>query len=250
MTFILIILLGWVSGWLVNYLTDVLPATRSFSRPTCPKCGQRLGWGDYLLYRNCGSCGARRGWRSLITQAVLTVGVLLLWFLSQNPAYHPVPFWLGYLILIYLAVVLIIDLEHRLILHQVSLFGAVLGLVTGIYLHQLIPTLLGGVAGFGVMLLFYFLGELYIRIRSKRTGLPSDEVALGFGDVNLSGILGLMLGWPKIVLGLFIGVIAGGLISLIIILGMLLAKRYKAFTAIPYAPFLILSAFLILFIIR
>jgi len=44
-------------------------------------------------------------------------------------------------------------------------------------------------------------------------------------------------------------VLAGGLISLFIIVGMLIAKKYKAFTAIPYAPFLILSALYLLYIL-
>ncbi len=92
------------------------------------------------------------------------------------------------------------------------------------------------------MLVFYFGGELYIKHMSKKRGLAADEVALGFGDVNLSGILGLLLGWRAIFACLFFAILAGGLVGLVITLGMLIAKKYKAFTAIPYAPFLILSA--------
>jgi leader peptidase (prepilin peptidase)/N-methyltransferase len=145
--------------------------------------------------------------------------------------------------------VFVIDLEHRLILHPVSLVGALLALVIGIYLHGIVITLIGGAVGFGVMLAFYFIGELYVRYMSKKRGISTDEVALGFGDVNLSGILGLLLGWPLISAGLLFAVLAGGLISLFIILGMLIAKKYKAFTAIPYAPFLILSALYLLYIL-
>jgi len=49
--------------------------------------------------------------------------------------------------------------------------------------------------------------------------------------------------------GLLFAVLAGGLISLFIILGMLIAKKYRAFTAIPYAPFLILGTVYILYIL-
>jgi len=35
--------------------------------------------------------------------------------------------------------------------------------------------------------------------------METDEVALGFGDVNLAGIMGLLLGWPGITAGLVIG---------------------------------------------
>jgi leader peptidase (prepilin peptidase)/N-methyltransferase len=239
------LLVGWLSGWLVNYLADVLPVTRSFSRPACPNCQTPYPWGHYLLFHNCSTCGTPRKWRPLVIQAVLTVVAVLLW-VYPRPGF---PFALAFILFIFLSLVFVIDLEHRLILHPVSLVGALLALGTGIYLHGIVATLIGGAVGFGIMLAFYFVGELYVRYMSKKRGISTDEVALGFGDVNLSGILGLLLGWPLISAGLLFAVLAGGLISLFIILGMLIAKKYKAFTAIPYAPFLILSALYLLYII-
>ena len=182
----------------------------------------------------------------------MTIAPVLLW-IFPNPR---LPFPLAFLLLVYLAVVLVIDLEHRLILHPVSLVGAVLGLGIGIRLNSygttlttgIVNSLLGGAFGFGVMLVFYFIGEAYVRYMSKKRGLSSDEVALGFGDVNLSGILGLLLGWPAIIVGLFFAILAGGLVSLVIVIRMLISKNYKAFTAIPYAPFLILGALFLIYL--
>lgn len=249
----LILVLGWLLGWLVNYLADILPATRKLGRPTCPKCQAEFSWADYLLLQKCRKCGQRRSARTYIVQFVLAAAPGLLWLLPREGF----PFWLAVPVLAYLTLVMVTDLEHRVILHPVSLFGAVLGLVTGLVLRGtesftrgLISTLLGGAAGFGIMLALYFLGEAYVRFMAKRKGMKTDEVALGFGDVNLSGVLGLMLGWPAITVGLFIAVMAGGAISLLIILGMLLSKKYKAFTAIPYAPFLILSTIWLLYLVK
>ncbi|MGD0877721.1 MAG: prepilin peptidase [Anaerolineales bacterium] len=242
---ILPILVGWLAGWLVNYLADVLPVTRSFSRPVCPHCQAPYRWGGYLFFHPCITCGTPRKVRSFVMQAVLTITPVLLWIFP-----HPrFPFILAFILFIYLCLVFVIDLEHRLILHPVSLFGALLALGIGSYLHGIGSTLIGGVVGFGIMLVFYLIGEVYVRYMSKKRGISTDEVALGFGDVNLSGILGLLLGWPLISIGLLFAVLAGGLISLIIILGMLIAKNYKSFTAIPYAPFLILSALYLLYIL-
>jgi len=111
----------------------------------------------------------------------------------------------------------------------------------------LVDTLIGGTFGFGSMLVFYFVGEWYVRRMSKKRKLFPNEVALGFGDVNLAGIIGLLLGWPAIVAGLFLAIFAGGLVSLGIVIGMLILKKYKASTAIPYAPFLILGAIYLLY---
>jgi leader peptidase (prepilin peptidase) / N-methyltransferase len=253
MDFLLVIplILGWLSGWLVNILADALPFTHKISRPVCPACQTKYGWADTLLFRNCTNCGKRRGPRTIIVQAVMTVAPVLIW-IFPGPT---LPFPLAFLLLVYLAVVLVIDLEHRLILHPVSVVGAVLGLGIGIFLRSkqsisygITSTLLGGAVGFGIMLVFYFLGELFVKRMSKKRGLSSEEVALGFGDVNLSGILGLLLGWRGIIVCLFIAILVGGLVSLVSILGMLITKKYKAFTAIPYAPFLILSAIYFLFL--
>jgi leader peptidase (prepilin peptidase)/N-methyltransferase len=72
-------------------------------------------------------------------------------------------------------------------------------------------------------------------------------VALGFGDVNLSGVLGLLLGWPAILVGLLLAVLLAGIVSLIYLIIMLALRRYRLFTALPYGPFLIAGAGLIIF---
>jgi leader peptidase (prepilin peptidase)/N-methyltransferase len=189
--------------------------------------------------------------RAIVVQAVLTVVTFLLW-ISPRPGFPFVP---AFALFSYLMLVLVIDFEHHLILHQVSLFGALMGLGIGLYLHSrdsilygITTTLLGGAVGFGIMLVFYLVGEWYIRYMSTKRGMFTEEVALGFGDVNLSGILGLLLGWPAITTGLLFAVLAGGLVSLFLIVRMLLTKKYKAFTAVPYAPFLILSVLYLLYL--
>ncbi len=246
---ILPLLFGWLGGCLVNYLADVLPVTRSFSRPVCPHCETRPTALDYLLLRRCNQCGAPRPLRAWLTQILIPVISLLLWLFPRP--YLPYP--LALTLILYFSVVAIIDIEYRAILHPVSLFGAVLTLGAGIYLRGgenllrgILATLIGGAMGFIIMLAFYWLGAAYVRRIAKKKGLPEDEVALGFGDVNLAGILGFLLGWPAILSGLFFAILAGGLVSMLIILGMVLAKRYRAFIAIPYAPFLILGALYLL----
>ncbi len=153
----------------------------------------------------------------------------------------------GWVLWLYFAVVAVIDLEHRLILHPISWTGAALGLGLGFWQHGILDTLLGGAAGYGAMFALYLLGDLFARWMARRRGEELDEVALGFGDVNLMGVIGLILGWPGIVAGLLLGIIIGGTGSFLYLLGMLLFRRYKVFTAIPYGPFLITAALLLLF---
>jgi leader peptidase (prepilin peptidase)/N-methyltransferase len=237
------VILGVLAGYIVNYVSDVLPVTRRLSQPTCANCGETLDWKDYLLLQACHSCGQKRKKRTYSVLVILLAATLYIWFAPPSK----IGFWLGYILLIYLGVVFIIDLEHRLIMHPVSYAGAVLGLGIGVYAHGLVLTLIGGAFGFGVMLLLYYLGEVFSRYMAKRRGQEIDEVALGFGDVNLCGITGLLLGWPVILAGLLFTIFAGGLGSIIVIVYMLIRKRYEAFTPIPYAPFLILSVLFYLY---
>ncbi len=76
----------------------------------------------------------------------------------------------------------------------------------------------------------------------SRRGQLADDVALGFGDVNLAGVLGLMLGFPLIIYGLIISVFVAGFISLVYIILKAIMRQYQAFMAIPYGPFLVIGA--------
>ncbi len=157
-------------------------------------------------------------------------------------------FWIGWIWVMYFALVIVIDIEHRLILHPVSLFGALLGLVTGWINHGFWFTLLGGTAGFGIMLGLYFLGILFVRLMSRIRNQEIDEIALGFGDVNLSGVIGLLLGWPGVLVGLVGAIILGGIVSGFYLVWQALNKKYQAFSALPYGPFLALGAMFLLFL--
>jgi leader peptidase (prepilin peptidase)/N-methyltransferase len=242
MEYLGIALLGLLGGWLVNYLGDVLPATRHFTRPACPSCNTASAIPDYLSLRPCRACGHKRSLRTYITQAILLAAAFYLWL---DPSSR-LGFWLAYILLVFLAVVFVIDVEHRLILHPVSLTGAVLGLGIGIYLHGVSSTLIGGAVGFGSMGVLYYFGEVFARYMSKRRGELIED-ALGFGDVNLAGIVGLLLGWPLVIFGLLFAILVGGAFSLLLVIGMMIRRKYQAFTAIPYAPFLILSVIYALF---
>lgn len=239
-----VFLLGGLAGALVNYLADILPLTRRFIHaPLCVYCHEPVPWRQYLLYRRCPQCGKRRSLRTWIVQAAFPLALLLFW-LQPNARLN---FWIGAGLIVYLGLVTVTDIEYRVILTPVSAVGALIGFAIGWALHGPWATLLGGVAGFGLMLLLYYGGELFARWVSKLRGQEIEEVALGFGDVNLGGILGLILGWPGITAGLLLGILIGGLAGVVYLVAARICGRYRAFSAIPYAPFLILGAALLLF---
>ena len=210
----LLLLLGFAAGGLVNFLADRLPPE--------PRPNRFRAW--LVLWAGAG-IGLSLGLISVSINPYLALGILA-----------------------YFGLVAVIDIEHRLILHAVSLSGAVLAAIIGTFLHGWWSTLLGGLAGYGVMYLFYLVGTLFARYRARQRGEDDGEEALGFGDVTISGVLGLLLGWPDVMLMLLVGVLLGGLVSLLIVAGQALFRRYhtlETFTA--YGPYLLIGASAILF---
>jgi leader peptidase (prepilin peptidase) / N-methyltransferase len=252
------IVLGWVAGLFINYVSDVLPRTRRFGQPTCSRCETNFTWVDYLTLRACRNCGKQRSLRTWLVQILAVASFVYLWLVPSKA----LGFSLGAIVLIYFGIITVIDLEHRLILHPTSLAGAVLGLIVGTFIYSkkyallgsVGTSLLGGLAGFGIMFLLYQLGTLVARFRARKmqaAGQADDEEeALGGGDVYLTGVLGLMLGWPAIVAALVYGVLLGGLASIIFIVALLVRRRYASealMTFIPYGPYFIIGASLLLF---
>lgn len=259
-TLLIPVLLGWISGLFVNYASDVLPQTRRFSQPTCPHCQTPFSWVEYLTLRACRNCGKMRSLRTWLVQIIAVTSFAFFWLFPSKALGIP----LGMIVLIYFGIITVIDLEHRLILHPTSLVGAVLGLIVGTYIHSRIDqnglligmgkSVLGGLFGFTIMFVLYQLGALVARYRARRmqaAGQADDEEeALGGGDVYLAGVLGLMLGWPFIWDALVLGILLGGLISVLLIVGLLARRRYSSealMTFIPYGPYFIASAFFLLF---
>ena len=240
---------GWLSGFIVNYLADVLPITRTLSWPVCHECHQNYRTVDYLALRPCIN-GHRRSRRTWFTAFLVMAASVYIWF--EPP--EKLGYILGMMLVTYFAVVFVIDLEHRLILHPTSLAGAILGFIVGLTAHDLTSTLIGGFSGLTIMLAFYALGMLFTRYRANRmraAGHEQDEEeALGAGDVILATILGLILGWPLIWFGLLFGILLGGLVSLLIVVWLVGSRRYKEnalMMFIPYGPYFLSSAFLIIF---
>ena len=249
---ILVAILGLGVGGLVNALADSLPISRKIEQPRCPSCTAprplSLWLGIVAFITNqwrCPYCDTPRLCRTLVTEIVMTAGAL--WLFHRDP--HPTVFWPGLLVLSIFLLITIIDIEHRLILHVVTgpsaLLIGLLGALNPEYGLQ--KTFMGGLVGFGVVLGLYLLGGLFARLIARLRGQVLDEVAFGFGDVTLAGVLGLSVGYPGILVALIIGIMAAGEYSLIYILFMLIRGRYQAFMPIPYGPFLILGASIVYF---
>jgi prepilin signal peptidase PulO-like enzyme (type II secretory pathway) len=247
-----IALIGLGLGVVINLLADSLPIRRRVTGPGCQSCGGPRpfsAWsalvGTVAGGNRCRYCGTGRGVRSVAIEVGAILGATALYL--RDPAAWPLATGVvaGFIFLL----IGIIDLEHRLILHMVSLPSAlILGVMRSLDPGQgLAKTLAGGAAGFGILLAMYLLGIVFSRVAAARRARPLDEVAFGFGDVMLGGVLGLALGWPGVIVGIVLGVFAAGLFSLGLLVFHLARRTYESHLAIPYGPFLLLGAGFVLY---
>ena len=245
MLLILKVIVGGLVGILINYLSDVLPVSRRITRPVCAGCSHPYSMRDYLMLNNCSQCGNKRSKRFFI---VLIIAIVICILLNYFP-FSTLSFWATLPILIFLGVITVIDIEHRVVLIETSIFGFVLFLVYGIILNGLARTIMGGLVGFLITILFYLLGIAYVKIAGKLRHQVIDEVAFGFGDVLAGTFLGLLLGWPSIFGAIIFAIFTFGAYSLIYIVSLLISKRYNAFsTALPFTPFLVLGTVVLFYI--
>ena len=245
MLLILNVVVGGLVGVLINYLSDVLPVSRRISRPVCTCCSHPYTMRDYLMLNNCSQCGNKRSKRSFF---VVSIAILICILLDYFP-FSTLSFWASLPILIFLGVIAVIDIEHRVVLLETSIFGFVLFLVYGIILHGLARTIMGGLVGFLITILFYLLGIAYVKIAGKARHQVIDEVAFGFGDVFAGTFLGLLLGWPSVFGAIIIAIFTFGAYSLIYIVALLITKRYNAFSsALAFTPFLVLGTIVLFYL--
>jgi leader peptidase (prepilin peptidase)/N-methyltransferase len=245
-------LIGLALGVIVNLLADSLPASRSLQRIRCHACGAPrpwYGWSSLIARLTpawyCAYCGSDRRVRSWAVELFAMAGSLGLALYNPQPIEYLPSLIVGFIFLL----IFVIDLEHRLILHIITLpAGVVFFLFAGLNSELTYArSLMGGAFGFTLFFLLYLLGGLFSRWVAHRRGLDPDEVAFGFGDVTLATVIGFLVGFPAVIEALIRGILYAGLFSIVYLLYLSLRRRYSSFIPIPYGPFLILGALWVYF---
>ncbi len=222
---------GLCIGSFLNVCVARIPARESVVSPRsrCPSCRRLIAWYDnipivsYLvLGARCRGCGEPISGRYPAVEAFTgIVSVLLLVKYGLTPA------WGVYLLFASAMIVLVlIDLDHRILPDAITLNGIWAGFAASLYLappsglatrffamldadvsSPRVLALTGSV--FGVL----FGGGLLWAVREAFFLLRGVE-GMGFGDVKMMAMVGAFLGLPLTLLTILLGSVAGSVLGL------------------------------------
>lgn len=238
--YLFLFILGLQLGSFINAFNYRLQTGESVwrGRSHCPHCQHILSWRDLipvlgflLLKGRCRYCHRPISKRYPLVEMAAGFLLVIIWAFTASISgaiFYSIVF-------LALLAVADYDLQHYLISDKVLLFCLIIALVfltfTGIQQGNLLnwpnsPLLLGLLAG---ALASIFLGLIHCLTRGQ---------GMGFGDVKLAFILGLIVGWPDVILALFLSFFIGAIIGL----GLVISKKKKMKEALPFGPFLVMGA--------
>lgn len=127
-----------------------------------------------------------------------------------------------------LLILAIIDHEQRLVPDRMLLIALPIVLLLNLLVRNptILSSLVGGVAGV----------TLFAIIHTFRPD------GMGWGDVKLAGLIGLMVGFPDVVFALLLGMIAGGIAALLLI-----SQGMSRQQTMAYAPYLAIGGWIVLY---
>ena len=239
-----IFLFGLCIGSFLNCLVYRLEEEKSLKgRSFCPHCKHALSWLDlfpvlsYLFLK--GKCRYCRKSISIQYPLVeLATGLIFLLIFSYK---FEISNFLNLLFLLYIAgsliAIFIYDLKHYIIPDKVLFPAIAAALVYDLISWQhILNNLLAVVIASGFFLAIFLI---------------SKGKWMGFGDVKLAVLMGLLLGFPNVLAALFLAFFFGAIIGVILMafpFGSAQGRQKKSLKSeIPFGPFLIIGTFLTMF---
>jgi leader peptidase (prepilin peptidase)/N-methyltransferase len=235
-------ILGMVIASFLNVCIDRLPRNGSLLFPPyhCPACQRRLAAKDLIpVFSYLRLRGRCRYCRAPIPRRLLgmEIGIgalfpLLYWHYGLTAELGIIAYYCCLFI-----VLLVIDWEHGLILNRIVYPAMIAAVLISIFVHHFLP---GSVTSF---MLWNSLASLPPEIRQAAIGgavgfglsllvVLLSRGGMGWGDVKMAALIGLVIGFPLVFFTLILAAILGGLVAVIL----LLLKKKRRKEAIPFGP--------------
>jgi len=255
--YLFIFLFGLAVGSFLNCIIYRLEKNESFlkGRSYCPHCKHILAWQDlipilsFLILRGkCRYCGKRISLQYPLVE--LATGILFFSIFYSTFQHSNIPtlqqfiqfFYLS-IVSCFLIIIFVYDLKHYLIPDNVIYPAIAIAFIYQIISNFQFPI---SITNFQFQITnFYFsiLSALGAAAFFLLIFLVSRGKWIGFGDVKLGFLMGLFLGFPKILVALFFAYLIGAIIGI----GLVLAKKKTLKSEVPFGPFLVTGTFISLF---
>ncbi|KJS14192.1 MAG: peptidase A24 [Peptococcaceae bacterium BRH_c8a] len=231
---IFVFLLGACIGSFLNVCIYRLPREESvvYKPSHCPGCGNKLGVLDlvpilsYVFLRGrCRHCGSQISAQYPLVE-LITALLFLAAYITWGISWHTASMWVFLAVLVSVSVV---DIHHRIIPDEILVVGTILGLPL-IFLTS-ISDLISGLIG------FFAAGLLLLAIAVVSKG------GMGGGDIKLSAVMGLFLGWQGVAVALFLSFLIGGIAGILLLVTKIKGRK----DAVPFGPYLALGALVAVF---
>ena len=242
--YLLIFIFGLIIGSFLNVVIFRLETEKSifFARSECPKCGVVLKCNDlipvlsFLIQKGkCRYCSKKISWQYPVVE-IITALLFLFVILSQqtknlyllDPSLtFRMTFYL--IIICFLIIIFVYDLRHYIIPDKIVFPAIIIGLAYRlIYISEI-----------GSYILSAFIPAIFF----LSLILISKGKWMGLGDVKLAFLMGLILGWPNILIAFLIAFFSGAIVGIFLIL--FGKKGFKS--QIPFGPFLSGATILVMF---
>ncbi len=209
----------------------------------CPACRHKLSPLDlvplfsfFFLKGGCRYCDKKISFQYPAVE--LITGLLFLSVFISQPLEANL-FTLGSLvsvltITLFLVILFVYDLKHYIIPNRVIYPAIVFAFLFQIFENNLSITPDLGLALLSGLFSFLFFLGIYLATKGK---------GLGFGDVRYAAFMGLFLGFPEVLVGLFSSFLLGAFIGLVLIVSGLKSRK----DMIPFGPFLVIGTFFAFF---
>ena len=222
---------GLLVGSFLNVVIFRVPKEESIAkkRSHCMSCGYQLAWFDLIpvfswlaLKGKCRKCGAKISKQYPIIEALNAIIVVITFMVLESRNAYKIfeYFGLETLLIAMMASALIalsvIDFRTYIIPPGINLFILCLGFINVVY--RLLRYYFLADKEFrlfsDVELSLYIIGFFAVSVPLLLIYIISDGKAIGGGDIKLMAAAGLLIGWKKIILALFIGCLVGSIIHI------------------------------------
>lgn len=249
----IIAVMGLVVGSFLNVCISRIPEEESVVKPRsrCPRCRSLIAWYDnipvisYIILRaRCRYCREKISIQYPLIETGFALMLLHMYyvFAQQGVPRHILMLAVGYygLFCACLLVATVIDLLHYIIPDEINIAGILVAIAGALvfpvlvgepdFLSGLLHSIYGISVGFVLLRLVVWIGSLIFR-----------KEAMGLGDPKFLAMIGAFIGWKQVLLVIFLSSLLGALIGGLFVL---IFRKNKKDTVIPYGPFLALGAYI------